>query len=110
MAEVHGDLLELVRTEQQLDGQLAAARAEAAQLVAAARARADAERAGLDAEVQLLLADLERQAHGALAARLSAVDGDAARQVRIYQQAGDDVVQALAERMVRRLIDLDGAP
>ena len=108
MAEAHQDLLELVRTEQLLDEELAAARAEAAHIVEQARGAASARINALDQEAARAVAELSREAETALAARLDELDSAASIEARRYQALDETVVGELARRMVARLVDAPG--
>lgn len=110
LAEAHGDLLELVRTEQQLDEELAGARAEAARIVERARVAAGARLSSLDQELADAVARLEREAEADLTARLAGLEAEAAREARCYQALDEAGALQLAARLVARLWEAPESP
>ena len=103
LAEAHGDLLELVRTEQQLDEALAAARAEAARIVEQARAAASRRLGSLDQDLADAVARLRQEAEADLTARLAGLEAAAAGEARRFRALDDAGALELAERLVARL-------
>ena len=104
------DLLRLVETEQQLDGELAAARDEAARLVAAARASALERERLVAAEVDAESARVRTEIAGQLESRLAAIAAEGEQQVRGYRSVDDERVGMLAAGMVRRLVAPEDPP
>jgi len=110
MVDVGGDLLRLVETEQQLDRELAEARALAARLVADARAGIEAREQGLAGEVRAEIEQARLAVECDLEQRLAAVAADARRSALAFDAVTPETVQSLARRLVGRLITFEPAP
>ena len=110
MADAGGDLMRLVETERQLDGELTAARELGAKLVADARAEivrreqavADEVRAGIEQARLAVERDLEQ--------RLAAVAAEGQRAALAFDAVAPETVQSLARQLVARLVSLEPAP
>jgi len=103
------DLPRLVEAERRLDERLAAARAEATRIVAAAREAARGREAGLQAELDEIERGLREAADAEGASRARAIEDAAQREVAAYDRVDASRITQLARHVVAQVVGERGA-